>query len=402
MLTDTQARNAKLQARDYSMADANGLRLLVRSSGSKLWQYRFRLAGKASIFSIGCYPDVSIAGARQAAADARTLVEQGINPAQDRKTKKLARHLELATTFQGIAEEWIASKQAKWSPYYSRQVTRFFASDVYPIIGSMPIKQVSAAHILGILKTAETRGAESVAVYLRQWCGAVFRYAVSTLRADADPTQALKGAVTKPDVVHAKALSAQELKMLGDKLASDNGTTVTRTAIKLLMLAVVRTVELRMARWDEFDLEHREWRIPASRMKMKAGHVVPLSKQAVVLLEELRVITGHSPYLFPNTRKPTNCMTGTTINRWLERTGFTTIGFSGHGFRATASTMLNEAGFNGDWIERQLAHTPRNAVRASYNHALYLPERRRMLQWWADACDQMMAGKKLPALKRVA
>jgi integrase len=394
MLTDTAIRNAKSADKDYSLADAIGLRLLVRSSGAKLWQYRFRIAGKASIFSIGAYPAVRLSDARKAAAEAREQVAQGINPAQARKTLQLTQHQELATTFQGVSEEWIKLKKLGWTPYYLRQITRFFASDVYPVIGSMPIRQVTAAHILAILKKAEARGAESVAINLRQWIGAVFRYAVSTLRADVDPAAALKGAITKPKTEHAKALSKEEIAKLSVALEKHGGYPVTRIALKLLMLTMVRTGELRQAEWLEFDLDHAEWRVPAERMKMREIHIVPLSRQSVALLTELKMLTGGNKYLFPNIRQPKTCMTGTTINRALERMGFTAIGFSGHGFRATASTMLNEMGYRSDLIERQLAHADRNKVRASYNQAEYLPERQAMLQRWADVCDSLMAGNR--------
>lgn len=394
MLTDTAIRNAKSADKDYSLADAIGLRLLVRSSGAKLWQYRFRIAGKASIFSIGAYPAVRLSDARKAAAEAREQVAQGINPAQARKTLQLTQHQELATTFQGVSEEWIKLKKLGWTPYYLRQITRFFASDVYPVIGSMPIRQVTAAHILAILKKAEARGAESVAINLRQWIGAVFRYAVSTLRADVDPAAALKGAITKPKTEHAKALSKEEIAKLSVALEKHGGYPVTRIALKLLMLTMVRTGELRQAEWLEFDLDHAEWRVPAERMKMREIHIVPLSRQSVALLTELKMLTGGNKYLFPNIRQPKICMTGTTINRALERMGFTAIGFSGHGFRATASTMLNEMGYRSDLIERQLAHADRNKVRASYNQAEYLPERQAMLQRWADVCDSLMAGNR--------
>ncbi len=403
MLTDTAIRNAKIADKDYSLADAVGLRLLVRSSGAKLWQYRYRLAGKASIFSIGAYPAVKLSDARKAAAEAREQVARGINPAQARKTLQLTQNQELATTFQGVSEEWIALKKMGWTPYYLRQITRFFASDVYSVIGAMPIRQVTAAHILAILKKAEARGAESVAINLRQWIGAVFRYAVSTLRADVDPAAALKGAISKPKTEHAKALSKEEIAKLSIALEKHGGYPVTRIALKLLMLSMVRTGELRQAEWLEFDLEHAEWRVPAERMKMREIHIVPLSRQAVSLLSDLKAMTGGNKYLFPNIRQPKTCMTGTTINRALERMGFTAIGFSGHGFRATASTMLNEMGYRSDLIERQLAHADRNKVRASYNQAEYLPERQAMLQHWADVCDSLMAGnRKIIPLNSVA
>lgn len=403
MLTDTAIRNAKPKDKDYSLADGHGLRLLVRPNGSKLWQYRYRLANKASIFSLGAYPDVTAAEARKARDEAHQMVSQGINPAHARQTAKLVKMTEQADTFKAIAEEWIASKQAKWTPYYHRQVIRFLDSDAYPDIGHLPIRQVTPAHILAIIKRAEKRGAESVAVNLRMWCSAVFRYAIAHLRADNDPAAHLRGTIEKPKTEHAKPLSREQIALFAGKLDEHGGYQTTRIALKLMLYTFVRTVELRQAHWSEINLDLGEWRIPAERMKKREPHIVPLANQAIALLRELHTLTGSGKCLFPNYRTPNSCMTATTLNRALERMGFTAIGFSGHGFRATASTMLNEMGFRPDVIERQLAHSERNKVRASYNQGEYLAERRQMMNQWADLCDQMMKGKtKVAGIRKQA
>lgn len=392
MLTDTAIKNAKAKEKDYSLADGRGLRLLVRSNGSKLWQFRYRLSNKASIFSLGGYPEVTVAQARKARDDAHSLVSQGINPAHARQTAKLVKVSEQADTFKAVAEEWIDSKKSKWAPYTLRQVTRFFASDTYPDIGHLPIRQVTPAHILAIIKRAEKRGAESVAINLRMWCSSVFRYAIAHLRAENDPAAHLRGTIEKPKTEHAKPLSREQIALFATKLNEKGGYQTTRIALKLMLYTFVRTVELRQARWTEINLDAGEWRIPAERMKKREPHLVPLPTQAIQLLRELHTLTGSREYLFPNYRTPNSCMTATTLNRALERMGFTAIGFSGHGFRATASTMLNEIGFRPDVIERQLAHAERNKVRASYNQGEYLSERRKMMNQWADLCDQMMKG----------
>jgi integrase len=402
MLTDTACRNARAEEKDYSLPDGNGLRLLIRASGSRLWQYRYRLAGKASIYSIGSYPEVTLLEARKAAACAREQVEQGINPAVARKVAKLSLHQDLSTTFRQVAEEWVASKQSDWAPHTYGQVTRFFETDVYPAIGDLPIKQVNSAQILSIIKKAEKRGAETVAVLIRQWCSAVFRYATSTLRADGDPAAALRGAISKPKTVHAKALTKDEIAKLATALEKHGGGGATQIAMKLLLLTFVRTGELRGAEWSEIDFDRAEWRIPAARMKKRELHIVPLSQQARALFVELHAITGKGKYLFPNVRRRNTFMNATTINRALERMGFIAIGFSGHGFRATASTMLNEMGYRSDLIERQLAHAERNQVRASYNQAEYLIERRAMMQHWSDICVAMMMGDKNVVLFKAA
>ncbi len=272
------------------------------------------------------------------------------------------------------------------------------AADVFPFVGKLPIRSVSAAHLLEILSRIEGRGAATVALLVRQWSSAVFRYAVATLRADADPAAALKGAIHRPRVQHHKPLAREQIGEFSQALEQYGGYRTTVIALRLMLLTFVRTVELRKAEWIEFDLDRAEWRIPAERMKMRESHIVPLSAQAVELLRELSSLTGGRRLLFPNYRKPNECMTATTLNRALERMGFNgkdSIGFSAHGFRATASTMLNEMGYRSDVIERQLAHAERNKVRASYNQAEYLEERRQMMQAWADDIDANIA-KTLP------
>jgi hypothetical protein len=223
MLTDTAIKNAKPKEKDYSLADSRGLRLLVRSNGSKLWQYRYRLANKASIFSLGAYPEVTVAQARKARDDAYTLVCQGVNPAHARQTAKLVMASEQADTFKAVAEEWIDSKRSIWAPYTLRQVTRFFDSDTYPDIGHLPIRQVTPAHILAIIKRAEKRGAESVAINLRMWCSAVFRYAITHLRAESDPAAPLRGTIRKPKIKHAKPLSRDQIALFAAKLNENGG-----------------------------------------------------------------------------------------------------------------------------------------------------------------------------------
>ena len=263
-------------------------------------------------------------------------------------------------------------------------------ADVFPFVGKLPIRSVSAAHLLEVLNRIEGRGAATVALLVRQWSSAVFRYAVATLRADADPAAALKGAIQRPRVQHHKPLTREQIGEFSKALEQYGGYRTTVIALRLMLLTFVRTVELRKAEWHEFDLDRAEWRIPAERMKMRESHIVPLSAQAVELLRELNTHTGGRRLLFPNLRKPNECMTATTLNRALERMGFNgkdSIGFSAHGFRATASTMLNEMGCRADVIERQLAHAERNKVRASYNQAEYLDERRQMMQAWADDID---------------
>lgn len=387
-LTDTKVRNSSPGQKPYKVSDSGGLYLLVKTNGTKLWRWKYRIAGKENHFAIGQYPLVSLAEARTARDAARKLAKQGVNPAHNRASLRVAQVSENKNTFEAIALEWIEQNKNNWSAYYLRQVERALKADAYPYIGTLPMRAITAAHILEIIKRAEKRGAATVAILLRQWCSSIFRYAVSTLRADVDPAAALKGAIHRPKVQHSKPLTRKDIPGFLVALEKNGGYRTTAIAMRLLMLTFVRTVELRCAEWAEFDLGGAEWRIPAVRMKMGEPHTVPLSTQAVELLHELYALTGGQKFLFPNYRRPITCMTGTTLNRAIERMGYGGK-FSGHGFRATASTMLNEMGYRSDLIERQLAHAERNKVRASYNQAEYMPERVAMMQAWADLIDQM-------------
>ncbi|WP_316672904.1 phage integrase central domain-containing protein [uncultured Tolumonas sp.] len=396
-LSDAKIRNTKPGEKPQKLTDSGGLYLEVRPSGAKLWRYRYRIAGKENIFSIGKYPDIGLSEAREQHRKARSLVVQGTHPAHHRQAERLVAFAENENTFEAVAREWIAKKGINWSPYYRSQIENFLTADMFPDLGKRPIRSVTAAHLLKILHRVEDRGASSVALLLRQWSSAIFRYAVATLRADSDPAAALIGAIHRPKVKHHKPLSRQDIADLAKAIDEFGGYRTTVIAIHLMLLTFVRTGELRKAEWSEFDLERAEWVIPEGRMKMDELHIVPLSRQAVELIQELRSYTGGRVQLFPNYRNPQVCMCSTTINRALERMGFNgknSIGFSAHGFRATASTFLNELGYRADVIERQLAHAERNKVRASYNQAEYMDERRKMMQDWADMIDTMMKKSK--------
>ena len=401
-LTDAKIRSSKPAEKAFKVSDSGGLYLLVKPNGAKLWRWKYRIAKKENHFAIGVYPSVSLAEAREARDAARKLVKQGIHPAHERQAQQAAQVAENANTFEAVAREWIDKKKPGWTPYYLRQVERFLAADVFPYIGTLPIRNVTAAHLLEIVRRVEGRGAETVAVLLRQWASAIFRYAVATLRADADPAAALKGAIHRPKVKHHRPFSRNQIVDFAKALDRYGGYRTTVIALRLMLLTFVRTVELRAAEWDEIDLDRAEWRIPAERMKKREPHLVPLCRQAVELLRELHTFTGGRTFLFPNYRNPKTCMTATTLNRALERMGFNgkdSVGFSAHGFRATASTILNEMGYRSDVIERQLAHAERNKVRASYNQAEYLEERRTMMQQWADYLDNLEAGAEVITLR---
>jgi len=409
LLTDAKIRNTKPSAKPIKLTDSHGLFLEIRPTGTKLWRYRYRIAGKENAFAIGEYFNdrrvghVSLDRARRCRDEAKLLVKQGIHPAHHRKAQRFAQRSEAENTFEAVAREWLAQKQAGWTPQYSRKVERFLQADAFPQIGKLQIRDVTAAQLLEILRRVGKRDARTVALLLRQWCSAIFRYAVSTLRAESDPAAILKGAILRPRTKHHTPLSREQIALLIRKLEFYGGERTTFIALRLALLSFVRPSELRGAQWSEIDFDRAEWRISANRMKMGEAHVVPLSKQVLGLLRELHAVTGDQRCLFPNRRRPkTACMTATTLNRALGRMGLNgkgTIGFSAHGFRATATTFLNEAGFRPDVIERQLAHKERNKTRASYNHAEYLQERRVLMQYWADSIDEIQRTAKLPPPK---
>ncbi len=399
MLTDTQIRNAKPRDLPYRIRAGKGLYIEIRPSGKKLWRYRYRLEGtegglRENLFAIGEYGKAgpergqyTLAEAEQERARLRELVRGGVHPSHARRELRKAAIESGANTFQAVAEEWIAANRETWTAYYLKQIERAFADAVYPQIGDLSITKVTSAQLLTIVKS-KAKAAPTVALLLRQWMGAVFRYAIAHLKAQHDPTFAIRRTVKRPAVKSKEPLRPGDIPAFRKAVAAAGGYRPTKIALDLLLYTFVRPGELRMGGWSEFDLDGAMWRIPAARMKMREAHVVPLSSQAVTLLRELHKVTGGQPWLFPNMRDPKRPMTSTTLNRALERMGY--LGrLSAHGFRATASTWLNETGFRHDVIERQLAHRERNAVRASYNKAEYLPERRVMMQQWADAVDAM-------------
>lgn len=393
-LTDAKCRNAKPTDKPQRLADGGGLFLEVRPNGSKLWRYRYEIAGRENMLALGDYPAVSLADARKGRDAARELAKQGIHPSHARQADKARQIASNADTFKAVALEWVDQIQAKGrTALYVKQIKRDLEVDVFPTIGALPCRSVTPAHLLAIIKRVEKR-APVTAGNLRQWCGAIFRYAIATLRADTDPASALKGAIHRPKVEHHKPLSRNEIPEFLKALAAYRGNRSTVIALRLLLLTFVRPGELRAAEWTEFDLDGAEWRIPAERMKMREPHTIPLPPQAVALLRELQTITGGRRWLFPNTRRPETYMTGTTTNRALEYLGYGGR-FSSHGFRSTASTILNEMGYRPDVIERQLAHKERNQVRAAYNRAQYLPERQQMLMDWADMIDAWETGSNV-------
>ena len=386
-LTDVKIRQAKATDKTLKLTDGNGLYLEVKPNGSKLWRYRYRIAGKENLFAVGEYPALSLQDARKARDDSRDLVKQGIHPSHARQSTLSGQLAKNANTFEFVAREWLGKMKPDWTEYHHKQVTSCLEQNAFPKIGRLPVRNVTASLLLDVLQVMEKRGAATYALLLRQWCSAIFRYAVVTQRADADPAAALKGAIRRPKVNHSKPMPAETIGDFKARLTRYGGNRTTVIAMRLMLYLFTRTVELRKASWPEFDMPGAEWKIPAERMKMRRIHLVPLPHQAITLLNELHRITGAGDWLFPNFRRPDDVMSATTINRALEHMGYASGLWTGHDFRATASTQLHEMGFKPDVIERQLAHVEENKTKAAYNHAEYLAERRVMMQAWADWID---------------
>jgi integrase len=388
-LKDIAVKNAKPGQSVRKMSDGNGLVLIIHPNGSKYWSYRYRYLGKEKSLSLGVYPEVSLAEARDKLMDARKLVSAGDDPSEVKKAKKRQKILSAENHFEAVAREWHKSRLNTWSENYAGKVMTSMEQDVFPKIGSRPIAEIMAPELLAMLRIVEKRGAIETAHRIKQNCGLVFSYAIATGRAERNPAADLKMALSTPKREHNKYLKAEELPEFLEKLNAYPGYQ-TKLALRFLLLTFVRTIELRGAEWSEIDFDKAEWRIPAERMKMRQGHIVPLSEQALAILKELKLLNGQWRYVFPNERKPIQHISENNLLYALYRMGYHGRA-TGHGFRATASTILNEHGFSTDHIERQLAHAERNKVRAAYNHAQYLPERRKMMQWWADYLDSISA-----------
>ena len=399
MLTDVKIKSLKPKEKLYAVVDEKGLSLEVSPKGGKWWRFKYRFDGKQKRLSLGIYPDIGLKEARNNRDDLRKLIAEGIDPAHVRKAEKQSKGDH--NSFETIAREWHSKFKPNWSVDHAERTITRFEKNVFPWFGSQNINDIKAPELLAVVRRIESRGALDTAHRALQQCGQVFRYAVATGRAERDPSLDLKGAL--PPVRTKHHASLVEPKQIGELLRSINGYTgsfVTSCALKLAPLVFVRPIELRSAEWSEFDLDNAEWRIPAHKMKMRVLHIVPLSKQAIAIIKELQPLTGSGTYLFPSNRTKTRPMSDNTINGALRRLGYTKEEMTGHGFRSMASTLLNEQGWNRDAIERQLAHSERDGVRAAYNYAEYLPERKRMMQSWADYLESLMSGTNIVAINR--
>lgn len=383
MITDVLARNAGPKEKIYRIFDGKGLCLEVNPRGGKYWRLRYRFGGKEGCLSFGVYPEVSIKEARDRCDEARVLLRRGVNPAEARREAKRQIMQRSENVFEIIAREWHENQRAKWTDDSAKRILGQLELDVFDSLGSRPIEDITALELLKIMRDIEKRGASCTARICLRICGRIFKYAIVTGRAKHDVSHGLNTALKPYKAKNHKHLPESELPEFMGKLEAYSGNIQTKLALKLLMLTFLRANEVRCARWEEINFDKKEWRIPASRMKMDSEHIVPLSEQAITVLREMQALSGHRENVFPGRVDPKKPMSENTMLFAMYAMGYrgkATI----HGFRATASTILNENGFKGDVIERQLAHLERNKIRAAYNHAEYLTERRAMMDWWGN------------------
>jgi integrase len=404
-LTDSTCKNASCPADKprKRLSDSGGLYLEVNPAGVKLWRWKYRYAGKEKRLALGAYPDVPLKRARADRDAARAMLDAGTDPGQARKDNKVAQQLRLGNTFEAVARTWHANWASGRSSRHADYVLRRLEADVFPAIGGHPITDITAPQLLAMAKKIEARGALDIARRAWQTCGQVFEFALAHGQVERNPAKDVRpGVALKPrEKGHYARVDAKELPELLRKIAAYQGSTYTRMAMQLMALTFVRTGELIAARWDEFELDAAEWRIPPARMKMKTPHIVPLSTQAVDLLRCLHELRGLSGLLFPGERDHEVPMSNNTILGALKRMGYAGR-MTGHGFRGVASTILHEQGFDHAHIELQLAHMERDEVSAAYNFATYLPQRRKMMQWWADHLDQLRQRAKVMPFRAAA
>lgn len=389
-LTDTQIRKVKSREKSFKLADGKGLFLVVQPNSSKYWRFRYWFGGKEKLLAIGVYPEVSLAGARKKRDEALQMLADEIDPGMAKQLKKRARKFGPENSFETITREWHIKFSSKWTPEYGARILHRLERDIFPWLGQRPMNEITASELLLVLRRVENRGTIETAHRLCQYCGKIFRYAIATERADRDVSADLRGAIPPTKTRHYASIT--DPKAIGGLLRAIKGYSghlTTRCALQLAPLTFVRAGELRKAEWSEFNFEAAEWRIAAHKMKMRAVHIVPLPAQAIEILREIQALTGDGKYVFPCLRSPNRPMSENTILAALRRLGYTKEEMTGHGFRSMASTLLNEQGWNRDAIERQLSHSERNDIRAAYNYAEYLPERRKMMQHWADYLDQL-------------
>lgn len=398
MLSDVKLRALKPRKTLYRVADGDGLCIEVTPGGSKLWRFRYRHLGQARMIALGAYPEVSRVEARKRLAKERALLGQGLDPSAERRAEKRRAMTSAANSFGAVAAEWLTKFRGNKSD--STVAKAEWHLGMLADLNARPITEITAPEVLQALRKIEDAGTHDTARRVRGRASEVFRYAIVTGRAERDPAADLRGALTIPTATPRAAVThPDDVAGLLRAIDGYTGQPATHAALRLAPLLFARPGNLRAMEWSELRLDAAEWRIPAGKMKMREAHVVPLATQAVAILQALQPLTGRSRFVFPSLRTGSRPMSENTINAALRRLGFDKHTMTGHGFRALASTRLNEMGWAPDLIERQLAHAPRNKVRAAYNRAQYLSERKKMMQAWADYLDALKAGSNVVALR---
>lgn len=397
MLTDKAVRAAKPKEKPYKLSDGHGFYLLVHPNGSRYWRMDYKHGEKRATLAIGVYPEVSLKEARLAQTKARDMLAQGINPSSYKKLTRGVGNLSSGDSFKAVADEWVAKLEAEGRAEATLDKMRWLLGLAEPLLGTRPIGQIKAPELLTVLRTIEARGRYETARRLRSTCGSIFRYAIATGRAERDVSADLIGAIITPKVTHRAAIvEPQKVGQLLREIDGYQGQPVVEAALRLAPHVFVRPGELRMAEWNEFDFDEAVWTIGAEKMKMRRPHRVPLSKQVIDILRQLKPMSGTSKYLFPSLRSPERCISENTVNAALRRLGYDKTEMTGHGFRAMASTLLNESGkWHSDAIERQLAHVENNDVRRAYLRGEHWDERVQMMQSWSDYLDQLRNGGKV-------
>ncbi len=399
-LTDTAVRNIKPGVKSIKLFDERGLYLEVSPSGGKWWRLKYRFDNKEKRISLGVYPDVSLKDARDRRDEARKLLANGVDPSENRKAIKSTRMDRAANSFEVVGREWFAKYSPTWASNHGDRIIRRFERDIFPWIGSKPIAEITAPELLAVIRRIESRGALETAHRALGNCGQVFRYAVATGRAERDPSGDLRGAL--PPVKGTHFAATTEPKRVAEILRAMDGyegTLTVRCALRLAPLIFVRPGELRNAEWANIDFEAAEWRYTVT--KTNTPHIVPLSRQAIEILRELQPLTGRSRFVFPSARSYSRPMSDNAILAAMRRLGIDKEEMSGHGFRAVARTILDEVlGVRPDFIEHQLAHAVRDPNGRAYNRTAHLPERRKMMQQWADYLDRLKAGAEIISIHR--
>ena len=390
MLREVTVKNSKPKTKSYRIYDERGMYLEVSPAGHKYWRLKYRFAGVEKRLALGVYPETSLAQARDKRDEARQILKNGNDPGVIRQEAKIQANISSGMSFETVAREWFEKRKHEWTQDHADNVIHRLEVNIFPRLGHRPVSRITAPEVLTVLRVIESRGALHLAGRLKQTCGLIFKFAIATGKAENNPVSNLDRALKSPVVKHHAYVKESDLPKFYKRLVKSDADPQTKLAIRFLILTFVRTTELRAAEWSEFNFDKSEWRIPAERMKMKVQHIVPLSRQAIEVLRELQNHSGNRQHVFPNRHRPDTYMSENTILFALYGMQYKHRA-TGHGFRSTASTILNENGFAPDVIERQLAHSERNSVRAAYNYAQYLPERRKMMQWYADYLDEIEA-----------